>query len=54
VIARWVVVFIIAATSTAAAFPTGSQFDLDPVMSSGAGGIAFTGAPRITSWLAKE
>ena len=30
----------------AAAFPTGSQFDLDPSKSDGAGGIAFTGAPR--------
>ncbi len=30
----------------AAAFPTGSQFDLDPLTSDGAGGIAFNGAPR--------
>jgi uncharacterized protein (TIGR03382 family) len=32
--------------STAHAFPTGRQFDLDPMMSDGAGGIAFDGAPR--------
>jgi uncharacterized protein (TIGR03382 family) len=37
------------AAGTAYAFPTGSQFDLDPVMYDGAGGIAFDGAPRWTS-----
>jgi hypothetical protein len=35
-----------AITSTAHAFPTGRQFDLDPLTSDGAGGIAFDGAPR--------
>ena len=30
----------------ALAFPTGSQFDLDPMKADGAGGIAFDGAPR--------
>ena len=32
--------------SRADAFPTGAQFDLDPMMADGAGGIAFDGAPR--------
>ena len=31
---------------TAAAFPTGDQFGLDALTTDGAGGIAFTGAPR--------
>jgi hypothetical protein len=30
----------------ARAFPTGEQFDHDPMIQDGAGGIAFTGAPR--------
>ena len=30
------------------AFPTGTQFDLDPMKGDGAGGIAFTGSPRFT------
>ncbi len=30
----------------ASAFPTGMQFDMDPVKNDGAGGIAFTGSPR--------
>jgi len=30
----------------AAAFPTGEQFDFDPLVEDGAGGIAFDGAPR--------
>jgi uncharacterized protein (TIGR03382 family) len=34
---------------TADAFPTGTQFDLDPVANDGAGGIAFDGAPRWTN-----
>ncbi len=34
------------AAPVAHAFPTGEQFDLDPMTSDGAGGIAFTGAPR--------
>jgi MYXO-CTERM domain-containing protein len=33
----------------ARAFPTGNQFDGDPLTSDGAGGIAFDGAPRWTS-----
>ena len=33
----------------AEAFPTGTQFDLDPVTYDGGGGIAFDGAPRWTS-----
>ena len=32
--------------ATAAAFPTGEQFDLDALKEDGGGGIAFTGAPR--------
>lgn len=39
---------VVALARTAMAFPTGSQFDLDPSTSDGAGGIAFTGAPRWT------
>ena len=31
---------------TARAFPTGSQFDADPLVNDGGGGIAFDGAPR--------
>jgi MYXO-CTERM domain-containing protein len=31
---------------SAAAFPTGSQFDIDAVRYDGSGGVAFTGAPR--------
>jgi uncharacterized protein (TIGR03382 family) len=34
---------------TAAAFPTGEQFDGDALTSDGGGGIAFTGAPRFAS-----
>jgi uncharacterized protein (TIGR03382 family) len=37
---------ILAAARVASAFPTGDQFDLDPVQFDAAGGIAFTGAPR--------
>ena len=43
-----VAAFAIAARE-AHAFPTGTQFDLDPVTSDGAGGIAFNGAPRWTA-----
>jgi hypothetical protein len=34
------------AASPALAYPTGEQFDSDPVMGDGGGGIAFDGAPR--------
>jgi MYXO-CTERM domain-containing protein len=34
------------AARDARAFPTGDQFDLDPLAEDGAGGIAFDGAPR--------
>jgi uncharacterized protein (TIGR03382 family) len=37
------------AARTARAFPTGAQFDFDPVAMDGGGGIAFDGAPRWTS-----
>ena len=37
-----------AVPATAHAFPTGEQFDLDPMLEDGAGGVAFTGAPRWT------
>ena len=40
------VLALLLAPATAAAFPTGDQFDLDPLMYDGGGGIAFTGAPR--------
>lgn len=36
----------LAAPRVAEAFPTGFQFDDDPVTGDGAGGVAFTGAPR--------
>jgi len=42
---RWLVIALLL-PRVAAAFPTGSQFDLDPLTQDGAGGIAFTGAPR--------
>jgi len=35
-----------AIAAPAAAFPTGEQFDLDPLTEDGGGGLAFTGAPR--------
>ncbi|HVV82680.1 MAG TPA: DUF4266 domain-containing protein [Kofleriaceae bacterium] len=35
-----------AAPRSARAFPAGSQFDLDALTDNGAGGVAFTGAPR--------
>ena len=34
------------AAPRAHAFPTGDQFDMDPLEEDGAGGVAFTGAPR--------
>ncbi len=34
------------AAQSAHAFPVGTQFDIDPVEGDGAGGVAFTGAPR--------
>ncbi len=37
---------LVAIPSIARAYPTGAQFDLDPLTQDGAGGIAFTGAPR--------
>jgi MYXO-CTERM domain-containing protein len=36
------------AASTAHAFPTGNQFDEDPLLHDGGGGIAFDGSPRFT------
>lgn len=39
---------VIATAGDAAAFPTGNQFDMDPLKSDGAGGIAFDGSPRWT------
>ncbi len=44
---RALLVLIVLARA-AYAFPTGSQFDLDPLMGDGAGGIAFDGAPRFS------
>ncbi|HTR51030.1 MAG TPA: DUF4266 domain-containing protein [Kofleriaceae bacterium] len=44
-----VIVAAALAARDAYAFPTGLQFDLDPVMNDGAGGIAFNGAPRWTN-----
>ncbi len=41
-----VAALVAAAPSVARAFPVGEQFDADPVDGDGAGGIAFTGAPR--------
>jgi Synergist-CTERM protein sorting domain-containing protein len=43
-----VIVLVLALARAAYAFPTGSQFDLDPLTSDGAGGIAFDGAPRFS------
>jgi uncharacterized protein (TIGR03382 family) len=43
------VLIAIAQGSYARAFPTGAQFDLDPLKEDGAGGIAFDGAPRWSS-----
>lgn len=40
---------VIAFTGTAQAFPTGDQFDHDPVTMDGGGGIAFDGSPRHAS-----
>lgn len=40
------VLLLLLVPATAAAFPTGDQFDLDPLKQDGAGGIAFTGSPR--------
>lgn len=37
-----------AGPSAAQAYPTGSQFDADPLTQDGAGGLLFTGAPRFT------
>src|SRR4051794_22009499 len=41
-----VLVVALGGTRDAAAFPTGVQFDGDPLTTDGAGGIAFDGAPR--------
>ena len=47
---RWLVIAIVlGGGSSALAFPTGAQFDLDPLTEDGAGGIAFDGAPRWSS-----
>ena len=40
------IVLVLLAARAAHAFPTGTQFDSDPSVQDGAGGIAFTGAPR--------
>ena len=39
---------MLAAPHPAHAYPTGSQFDADPLTQDGAGGLLFTGAPRFT------
>jgi Domain of unknown function (DUF4266) len=44
--AALVAVDVLARVPAAAAFPTGEQFDMDPMKEDGAGGVAFTGAPR--------
>ncbi len=41
-----VAVAMLVLARVASAFPTGEQFDLDPLKEDGAGGIAFDGAPR--------
>jgi len=43
---KWLALLLVIAPATALAFPTGDQFDLDPLQEDGAGGIAFTGSPR--------
>ena len=40
---RLAFLLLLLAPATASAFPTGDQFDLDPLKEDGAGGIAFTG-----------
>jgi len=40
---------IVAAARVASAFPSGTQFDLDPMMGDGGGGNVFDGAPRFTA-----
>ena len=40
------VILVVLAASRADAFPTGGQFDGDPLTTDGSGGIAFTGSPR--------
>lgn len=37
---------LVAAPAVAHAFPTGDQFDFDPLTEDGGGGLAFTGSPR--------
>jgi hypothetical protein len=44
--ASWALAVAMMIPVTAAAFPTGEQFDLDALNEDGAGGIAFTGSPR--------
>ncbi|MDB4957414.1 MAG: hypothetical protein JWO36_4983 [Myxococcales bacterium] len=46
---RFVIALAVAHGSAAYAFPTGAQFDLDPLKADGGGGIAFDGAPRWSS-----
>lgn len=41
-----VIAGVLAAPAAAHAFPTGDQYDFDPMTEDGAGGIAFTGSPR--------
>ncbi len=43
---RALILALLLSSAPAGAFPTGSQFDLDPMMGDGAGGIVFDGAPR--------
>lgn len=42
------IAIVVLLAGTAYGFPTGNQFDLDPVSNDGAGGIAFDGSPRWT------
>ncbi len=43
---RLTIVALVFLARSAWAFPVGNQFDIDPVTGDGAGGVAFTGAPR--------
>jgi MYXO-CTERM domain-containing protein len=44
-----VAIAVLACASPAHAFPTGLQFDANPLTNDGAGGVAFDGAPRWTA-----
>jgi hypothetical protein len=44
---RALIAFLVLASAVADAYPNGAQFDLDPVTDDGAGGVPFTGSPRI-------